>query len=1261
MSSGSRGGRGSVNNSTSKSGSTKTTAHPENASTNSTSAAEKAAKAAPTPEQIRLAQIIDTTQASQVDRALQEKIDRLMQITGKDSEEAHILLHDHANDLAAAVDALYEGGANTEAWHERTKKKKPKAKGELENNKENRRGGSAGANENNRERSGSRPRGGGRGGQSVRGGSRRDGDAAGGRGGPGRRGGGRGIANGGVPLGVGRGRGARSIRGGRGGAAGTVPHIPNDTFHTNRQNLATFDEAIDTWGGEAITAEQQPAGQDSYADPSAVGILEDWGEEWTGSLNETNVFVPSSVEPTPPPASDLTAIDAAKLVNSSPILQQQQNSYHHQQMDEQQQMGTVSVGAASPGTHQSYSAVANSTSAHSLSGPAGVLMPNSQHSTAAMDLAALLQQAAPQSQLTGLGTNSSLLANASANTNGSLSHLQQQTPNILGGINTNVGDVIKASSGTSNTAPVGGGGVSYSASGQTVVSSMSHYSAAPQHNSIFATSLQNSVSRSLGNSLSSSNSSGINSNNNSASTSKPGVIMPGMMPPVTGQTQRPKQTRPRPQPTSKIPQSAVEMPEDAMSAINMQLTGLKFGSEGFDFMAEPNKSMQTSSSMSMSNDASYPSPNVSSSSYSNSVAYPPPPSVNASGSSTPSYGGGVSAPSAAASAVSAASYVNSSYHNSGYAGSAQSSSPLNSYDRSTGNSQQHNSYNSSAGSNAMSSALAAADRSEASQKAGLSQNQNNSYSNTSQDVGSSNSASGSNSNGNNYNSSSGSGGPGSLSGGHSSSMSSNTGVTSSTNSGTGGVSSSSGANSYGSATAYSQQQPQSSSSATSGGGVSQQQQQYHHTSPTSASQSAASVQYQNNYNSSSHSSLSAISSKQLTPLKEPPQVSYSSESVGVSNNSSTNNSGSVSSTSNLSSLQAAAVAAAASQQQQVQQHTQHKPSPTSVPPPGVHQQQQHHQQQSSHLAQQHQAAAVAQQQMLVQQQQQQQHQFVNNNAALQAGTMPFFPSLQPQIYSYEELQLLQQRMPHMPQQVPSTLAGSRDASSLNAAAYSAADVAKFRSEQNSSPVPSAINTQGGHAGAYIANAGNAAAMHPMYMYHQNVAVPSSFPQYPPAIIQLPPNTGSSSSQFQPAPKLQYNAAAGPAYYDSQGGGDYKGGYGSSSQGQSKQGVGSNTGSMTSAVSDLPPYKNHLTKSYEKSGGFHTSTPPPFNLPGSAGAPYAHAQVFLPAMPQAQHHSTLMHHQLHQDGSSSGGQRGGSSGGQNKGASKPYQNQFWSNS
>ena len=52
-------------------------------------------------------------------------------------------------------------------------------------------------------------------------------------------------------------------------------------------------------------------------------------------------------------------------------------------------------------------------------------------------------------------------------------------------------------------------------------------------------------------------------------------------------------------------------------------------------------------------------------------------------------------------------------------------------------------------------------------------------------------------------------------------------------------------------------------------------------------------------------------------------------------------------------------------------------------------------------------------------------------------------------------------------------------------------------------------------------------MHPMYHMYQNMAVPSTFAQYP-AII-LPPNTGSSNSQYQPQ-KLQYNAST---YYDAQ--------------------------------------------------------------------------------------------------------------------------------
>ena len=53
-----------------------------------------------------------------------------MTITGKSREDASIILHDHNNDLAAAVNAAFEGEAesNLDTWQERTKKKKTKAK-----------------------------------------------------------------------------------------------------------------------------------------------------------------------------------------------------------------------------------------------------------------------------------------------------------------------------------------------------------------------------------------------------------------------------------------------------------------------------------------------------------------------------------------------------------------------------------------------------------------------------------------------------------------------------------------------------------------------------------------------------------------------------------------------------------------------------------------------------------------------------------------------------------------------------------------------------------------------------------------------------------------------------------------------------------------------------------------------------------------------------------------------------------------------------
>ncbi|ROT75034.1 hypothetical protein C7M84_006433 [Penaeus vannamei] len=128
--------------------------------------------------------------------------------------------------------------------------------------------------------------------------------------------------------------------------------------------------------------------------------------------------------------------------------------------------------------------------------------------------------------------------------------------------------------------------------------------------------------------------------------------------------------------------------------------------------------------------------------------------------------------------------------------------------------------------------------------------------------------------------------------------------------------------------------------------------------------------------------------------------------------------------------------------------------------------------------------------------------------------------------------------------------------------------------------------------------------------------------------------------------------------------DFKTGYGSASQNQNKAG-GASTGSATNSGTELGGYKSHLNKvgrSYDKQG-FHTGTPPPFNLAGSGTNPMtanAYPPMFIPTIPAAaQHHSPLMHHQLHQDGGSSGGQRAGTAGGQNKGGSKPaYGGSYW---
>lgn len=126
--------------------------------------------------------------------------------------------------------------------------------------------------------------------------------------------------------------------------------------------------------------------------------------------------------------------------------------------------------------------------------------------------------------------------------------------------------------------------------------------------------------------------------------------------------------------------------------------------------------------------------------------------------------------------------------------------------------------------------------------------------------------------------------------------------------------------------------------------------------------------------------------------------------------------------------------------------------------------------------------------------------------------------------------------------------------------------------------------------------------------------------------------------------------AGPA------GVDYSKGYNSSSQAQAKSaatgpGKGVSVTSSNSGVPDISGSVYNKTQSFDKQG-FHAGTPPPFSLPSALGGPgplnpgaapggYAPGP-FLHILPHQQPHSQLLHHHLAQDGQGGPSQRGQSS-------------------
>lgn len=310
------------------------------------------------------------------------------------------------------------------------------------------------------------------------------------------------------------------------------------------------------------------------------------------------------------------------------------------------------------------------------------------------------------------------------------------------------------------------------------------------------------------------------------------------------------------------------------------------------------------------------------------------------------------------------------------------------------------------------------------------------------------------------------------------------------------------------------------------------------------------------------------------------------------------------------------------------------------------------------------------------------HQYI-----MSQGGLPYF---QQPVYSYEDLQLLQQRIPHMATgyydmgfQAPTSLATGREGG-LASVAYSMSDGRFTRADNNASPVPSTLSQQSATQ-AHQQPMLNPTALPPGYAYfYGGGMMPGSFQYGTPAIYPMPPATnahGSTSSTQYPKPG-SYGSGYGSGYDGLAQNQDYsKTGYVSSSQSQSKAGVGASAGTSGSSATDLSATmygKSHVTlgkvNSYEKQG-FHSGTPPPFNLAGSQSTPMgpsgAYApHLFIPAMPHQQHHSTpLIHQPLHQmemrnpgrrsESGSSSNQRSQSSTQPNKsGAKQGYSPSYW---
>ncbi|XP_047239682.1 ubiquitin-associated protein 2-like isoform X2 [Girardinichthys multiradiatus] len=289
----------------------------------------------------------------------------------------------------------------------------------------------------------------------------------------------------------------------------------------------------------------------------------------------------------------------------------------------------------------------------------------------------------------------------------------------------------------------------------------------------------------------------------------------------------------------------------------------------------------------------------------------------------------------------------------------------------------------------------------------------------------------------------------------------------------------------------------------------------------------------------------------------------------------------------------------------------------------------------------------------------------------------------PQVYGYDDLQMLQTRIPldyySIPFATPTTALTGREGS-LTSNPYSG-DLSKFGRGDASSPAPATTlaqtqqnQTQTHHTTQqpFLNTALPPGYSYTSLPYYTGMpGLPNTF-QYGPAMFPVAPtsskqhgvNVGvnASATPFQQASGYSSHGYS-TGYEDvgqASGSGDFcKGGYGTAvaaaASAQNKPassvtgpGVGVSVTSSNTGVPDISGSVYTKTQSFEKQG-FHAGTPAasfslpsalgtggPINPPAAAG--YAPAPFMHILTPHQQPHSQILHHHLQQDGQSGTGQR-----------------------